>query len=183
MLFPDGAGGWSEDERSLGPLPRAVPHQAGGFPGHAARPDEPGPLLVESALLDRLPRDPQGAGDRLRRAGPSRGDQAVDLCRQPAGLPALGRASAGTRRRPCSDCSAGLRSRSAWRPSSNKRSFMEVKMKTKIMLAAGPGRGGGPRRDGPSGGRAGGQGSRHGRRRYGAAPGRVPRRRPPRPRP
>ncbi|MCK7482683.1 MAG: hypothetical protein M0C28_40355 [Candidatus Moduliflexus flocculans] len=75
----------------LGPLPRALPHQAGGFPGHAARPDEPGPVLVESALLDRLPRAPQGAGARLRRAGPSRGDQAVGLRREPAGLPALGR--------------------------------------------------------------------------------------------
>ena len=39
----------------LGPLPRALPRQAGGLPGHAARPDEPGPVLVEPAVLGRLP--------------------------------------------------------------------------------------------------------------------------------
>ncbi|MCK7482684.1 MAG: hypothetical protein M0C28_40360 [Candidatus Moduliflexus flocculans] len=51
-------------------------------------------------------------------------------------------------------------------------------MKTKIMLAAALVAGRGPRRDGPSGGRAGGQGSRHGPRRDGAALRPCPRRRP-----
>ena len=163
----------------LGPLPRALAHQAGGFPGHAARPDEPGPLLVEPALLGRLPRAPQGAGDRLRRAGPSRRDQAVGLRGQPAGLPALGRVALESVDGPARDAGPVVVPGAPGIHPQTKDRFNGGQDENQDHAGCHSRRGRGPRRHGPSDSRGGPERSRDGPVRNGPSrPGRSRRRHP-----